>query len=364
MDNKERALGFDDILLLPAAESEIKSRKEVDTTTRISRNISIKYPIISAPMDTISDVETCIALNKIGAAGILHRFMPIEEQIEKAIKIKQESGRCYVAVGLKDYEKRILSLLKNTIVDLFVLDTANINTPLVKDFMTWYNCHVFMPDIMIGNTLTTESVNRAFSLGANSVRHGIGNGGVCLTTDVTGVGCPPITSLQYAWDGKRDENDVIILDGGIKKSADLVKSLVFGTNAVMCGSIFAGCKETPGDVYKKVITPYGKELEIENKEKFEYFTTDIYGMINPYIKKFRGMASYETLKKYDLWDGTQENLFVEGKEIEVPYTNESVTSVVFRYVNGLRSAMSYLNLSNLNELIGSAYSQECQWIKI
>lgn len=342
-NNKEKTLGFDDVLLLPAAESEIKSRKEVDTTTRISRNVSIKYPIISAPMDTISDVDTCIALNKIGAAGILHRFMPIEEQVEKAIKIKQESGRCYVAIGLKDYEKRILELLNNTIVDLFVLDTANINTHLVKDFMAWYNRRIFMPDIMIGNTLTTESVKRAFSIGADATRHGIGNGGVCLTTDMTGIGCPPITSLQYAWDGKRNENDVIILDGGIKKPADLVKSLIFGANAVMCGSIFAGCKETPGEI----ITSY----EYSDGDKIQY-------------KKFRGMASESVIKEYDLYDGTQENLFVEGKEIGVPYTNESVADVIYSFNNGLRSAMSYLGFSNLKEMIGSAYTGECQWIEL
>ena len=222
---KEKALGFDDILLLPAEKSKISSRKEVDTTTKLSKNITLKYPIISAPMDTISDVDTCIALNKIGAAGILHRFMSIDEQVEKSKKIKQDSGKCYVAVGLKDYEERIIKLLSSVAIDLFVLDTANVNTPLVEKFFYWYGINKrkrIMPDLMVGNTLTQKSVERAFDFGADSIKHSIGNGGVCTTTDMTGIGCPPITALYYGWLGMENYPEKsLILDGGIKKPSDL-----------------------------------------------------------------------------------------------------------------------------------------------
>lgn len=182
----------------------------------------------------------------------------------------------------------------------------------------------------------------------------------CTTTDMTGIGCPPITALYYGWLGMENYPErSLILDGGIKKPADLVKSIVCGADAIMCGSIFSGCKETPGEVYVKInkkiprITEggetYGIEIPIDDRYKY---------------KKFRGMASKSVQEDYDLWDGTTENLFVEGKEIEVPYTNESVTNVVYRYVNGLRSAMSYLGFNNLQELKGSLWNGKTKAIRI
>jgi len=131
-----QALGFDDIGLIAADQTNIASRRQVWTTSKISRNITIEYPIISSPMDTISDVDTCIALNNIGAAGILHRFMSIEEQVEKAEKINKESGAAYVAIGLGDYEERINTLLKSSAdPDLLFLDTANGASIQVTEFM-------------------------------------------------------------------------------------------------------------------------------------------------------------------------------------------------------------------------------------
>ena len=139
------------------------------------------------------------------------------------------------------------------------------------------------------------------------------------------------------------------------------KAIVCGADAVMCGSIFAGCKETPGDVYKK-----GDPFEIsENKIKFDYFTSDSHFISpNPYVKKYRGMASKQIQMEYNLWDGNPENLFVEGKEIEVPYTNESVTDVVYFFNNGLRSAMLYLGFTNLKDMKGSIWPGETKAIRI
>ena len=78
----KEALSYDDISLLPNF-SNITSRKEVDTTTKISRNCNIKIPIVLSPMDTVSSVKSCIKINKIGGAGVLHRFMSIEDQKNK-----------------------------------------------------------------------------------------------------------------------------------------------------------------------------------------------------------------------------------------------------------------------------------------
>ena len=97
----KEALSYDDISLLPNF-SDITSRKEVDTSTKISRNHTIKIPIIISPMDTVSSVKSCIKMNKLGGVGVLHRFMSINDQAAKAKIIKDESNFCITAIGLKD----------------------------------------------------------------------------------------------------------------------------------------------------------------------------------------------------------------------------------------------------------------------
>ena len=367
------ALGFDDIGLIAADQSNIASRKQVYTYTKLSKNITIEYPIISSPMDTISDVDTCIALNNIGAAGILHRFMSIEEQVEKAEKINKESGAAYVAIGLGDYEERINTLLKSSAdPDLLFLDTANGASIQVTEFMRWWNnkkksfaSDYISPDMIIGNTMSKASVSRAFNLGADGIRHGIGIGSMCITSMQTGIHCPAVTSLYYGWKAKRNyelqqadsenydefsirlpENPMptILCDGGIRKPADLVKAIISGADAVICGNIFAGCIETPGEIIEKPGEKPG--------ESFSKF------------KKFRGMASKAVVDDYELGDGTTENTFIEGEEMLVPYNGKSVVDVVHELNNGLRSAMSYLDYEKLKDMKGTLWTGGVKAIRL
>jgi|10_taG_2_1085330.scaffolds.fasta_scaffold00125_38 IMP dehydrogenase len=361
------ALGFDDIGLIAADQSNIASRKQVYTYTKLSKNITIEYPIISSPMDTISDVDTCIALNNIGAAGILHRFMSIEEQVEKAEKINKESGAVYVAIGLGDYEERINTLLKSSAdPDLLFLDTANGASIQVTEFMRWWNnkkksfaSDYISPDMIIGNTMSKASVSRAFNLGADGVRHGIGIGSMCITSMQTGIHCPAVTSLYYGWKAKRNyelqqvdslsNNPMpsLLCDGGIRKPADLVKAIISGADAVICGNIFAGCNETPGKVIiKKPIAG--------NPDS---------GPIDKY-KKFRGMASAGVVEDYGLGDGTTENRFIEGEETLVRCNGKSVVDVVHELNNGLRSAMSYLDYEKLKDMKGTLWTGGVKAIRL
>ena len=87
----QEALTFDDVLLVPA-ESTVLPR-DVDVRTRLSRNITLNIPIVSAAMDTVTEAPLAIALARQGGIGILHRSMPIGQQAEMVRKIKRsESG--------------------------------------------------------------------------------------------------------------------------------------------------------------------------------------------------------------------------------------------------------------------------------
>lgn len=85
------ALAYDDVLLLPKYSS-VKSRKDVVTKTRLSKNISLNIPIVSANMDTVTESAMAIALARLGGIGIIHRFLPVEDQVAEVSKVKRSEG--------------------------------------------------------------------------------------------------------------------------------------------------------------------------------------------------------------------------------------------------------------------------------
>lgn len=84
-------LTFDDVLLVPKY-SDIASRKDVDTSTKFSRGIKLAIPIVSANMDTVTESGMAIAIAREGGIGVIHRFLPIEEQVSEVARVKRSEG--------------------------------------------------------------------------------------------------------------------------------------------------------------------------------------------------------------------------------------------------------------------------------
>lgn len=352
MEIKE-SLGYDDITLLPNF-SNIASRKEVSTITKISKNKYINIPIILSPMDTVSSVKSCVKINKLGGAGVLHRFMSSFEQAKKAKYIKDESNFCISAIGLKDFQTRLPEISSYT--DVFFLDTANGLAKNVEDFLIWYKQSSYTQDIIVGNTLTKESVYRLANLKADGFRHLIGPGSMCLTQIKTGIGCPSVTGLSYAWKAvrnfqlanldyfrhenpKEENRPSILADGGIRYPRDLVKAIASGADAVICGRIFASLADVVDE--ENIIEKDGK-----------------------LFAKYRGMASKDVVEDYELHDGTKKNLFVEGDKTLIPLqTDVSLDDVLYDFTNGLRSAMSYLGFRNIEDMRGGIWNGKIKILK-
>ncbi|CAB4617563.1 unannotated protein [freshwater metagenome] len=83
-------LTYDDVLLLPAQSDVVPS--EVDTTSRVSRNISVKVPLISSAMDTVTEARMAIAMARLGGVGVLHRNLSIEEQALQVDMVKRSEA--------------------------------------------------------------------------------------------------------------------------------------------------------------------------------------------------------------------------------------------------------------------------------
>jgi IMP dehydrogenase len=94
-----KGLTYDDVLLVPA-RSSVKSRNDVDTTTRLTKNILLKIPLVSANMDTVTEEDMAIAMAENGGIGFIHRFMSIENHARQVTNVK----RCQGFIVDKPYE--------------------------------------------------------------------------------------------------------------------------------------------------------------------------------------------------------------------------------------------------------------------
>lgn len=82
------ALSYDDVLLVPQ-RSGVRSRKQVDVRSCLSRHLTLNTPIVSANMDTVTESTMAIAMARAGGIGIIHRFLPIERQAEEVRRVKR-----------------------------------------------------------------------------------------------------------------------------------------------------------------------------------------------------------------------------------------------------------------------------------
>jgi IMP dehydrogenase len=198
------------VLLIPEY-SDLTSRSEVSLRTRFSRRLWINIPISSAAMDTVTEHRMAIALARMGGIGVIHRFMPIERQVEEVLKVKEEpvgissseamgrDGRLAIAaaVGVRgDYLVRAEKLYEAG-VDAVVVDVAHAHSRLaveaVKSIRKALGDDI---DIVVGNIATAEAARDLVDVGVDGVKVGIGPGHACTTRIVAGVGVPQLTAIM------------------------------------------------------------------------------------------------------------------------------------------------------------------------
>jgi len=450
-----KALTFDDILLVPAKSDVLPTQTKL--TTRLSRRIDLKIPLVSAAMDTVTESQTAIVMAQEGGIGIIHKNLKIRDQVLEVQKVKKyesgmildpvtispdssvraalelmqtykisgvpvtegddlvgiltnrdlrfiddsslrvcdlmtaaESGRLVTApegttleeaksilqkhrieklpvvdssgklVGLitiKDIEKSIAFpdsnkdrygrlrvgaacgvgkdgidraiALAEVGVDVLVVDTAHGHSQKVIDTVKEIKKRVSEEvDIIAGNIVTKEAAEDLIRAGADGLKVGVGPGSICTTRIIAGVGVPQITAVMNVVSVARPKGIPVIADGGIRFSGDVTKALAVGADSVMCGGLFAGTDEAPGE--------------------FVYYQGRSF-------KVYRGMGSLEAMREgskdryFQMEIRDSSKLVPEGIEGRIPYRG-SLSSNIHQLLGGLRSGMGYLGAGSLSEL--------------
>lgn len=330
----ERWLTYDQVSLIPTQVSALEHRSEADTSVQFGPQ-KLSLPLIAAPMPDVTNAHMAIRLNALGSFGWIHRFQSHRDMVEdfKSEVVKIYSGGLLGVALPADAEKArtIVSSFYDFLgVSIFCIDTANGANKMVERTIKILKDDYPNIFIIAGNVASSENFYKLEEWGADAIRVGIAGGSVCETRTETGVYSPMATVIQqigpmavhfmdYGKDQGKDQYFVprrkalLIADGGIKTPSDMAKALALGADLVMAGGIFAGTKESPGEV-----------LKIDGKT----------------YKLLRGAASYS------IQQGRSE--YVEGAETIVPYQG-SVEKVINRFAAGLRSSMSYMNAKNLEE---------------
>ncbi len=452
--NIQEGLTFDDVLLVPGYSSVLP--REVDITSKFSKNIILRSPMVSAAMDTVTESELAIALAQEGGIGVLHKNMSIEAQAAEVRKVKRsESGmiqdpvkitadstvgdalnlmkehsiggipvvdstmhlegivtnrdlrfeknmarpltevmtsenvittedggdlqkaeetlqnhkieklpvidsdnklvglitfkdiiksrirpnackddfgrlRVAAAVGITaDTFERMDALIKAG-VDAIIIDTAHGHSEgvlkVLREAKKKYGDAGI--DLVVGNIATAEAALALVEAGADAVKVGIGPGSICTTRVIAGVGVPQLSAIMDCSKALEGTGILVIGDGGIRFSGDIVKALAAGASSIMVGSMFAGVEESPG------------ETIIYEGRRF---------------KSYRGMGSIEAMQKgskdryfQDVEDDIKK-LVPEGISGRVPYKGK-LAEILYQMIGGLRAGMGYCGAENVEEL--------------
>ena len=272
-------------------------------------------------------VEKLLLVNGAGELAGLITMRDIDRVQQYPIAARDKRGRLRVgaAVSVQDYE-RVEALIAAD-VDIIVVDTAHGHSQNVIDTVKKIKA-TYDIEVIAGNIATAEAAEDLIAAGANAIKVGIGPGAICTTRVISGVGIPQVSAIINCARVAGKHNIPVIADGGIRQSGDITKAVAAGASSVMIGSLFAGLKESPG------------QLVIYKGRQF---------------KEYRGMGSLGAMVKgsaerYGQKSSTEASKLVpEGVEGRVPYRG-TLGDFVYQLVGGLRAGMGYCGARNIEEL--------------
>jgi len=321
---------FRDFILLPG-RSEVEPR-EITLSSMLTRRIKLKLPLVSSPMDTVTEWKMALEMARLGGAGVIHRNMPVHDQVEQVKKVKgagvrtlstDDRDRPLVGASVSPLDRERCRAL-DRVADFMVADVAHFHTTKVisaaKSVLPELSS-----DFIAGNVGSRKAVLDIVDElpRVDGFRAGIGSGSICITSEVTRVGAPTLFAVAEVAAGLEERKlDVpVIADGGIRGPGDAALAFAAGASVAMLGSMLAGTDESPGRVV------------LRNGKKF---------------KVYRGMASAAARRArfaIDRYSVPAKGLD-EGVEAFVPCAGRA-EKVVSRMENGLKAAFGYAGATSI-----------------
>lgn len=275
-------------------------------------------------------IEKLPIVDKNGKLKGLITARDIDNAVNYPNACKDTKGRlrCGAAVGVGADSLERVNALVQAGVDVIALDSAHGHSKNIIDMVKAIKkLHPNLP-LIAGNIVTKEAAKALVEAGADAVKVGIGPGSICTTRVVAGVGVPQITAVAEVADYCKNKNVCVIADGGIKFSGDIVKALAAGADAVMLGSVLAGCQESPGE-----------EIIFQGRR----------------YKSYVGMGSLAAMKRgsadryFQAKDTTAKKLVPEGIEGRVAYKGP-VADSLYQLCGGIRAGMGYCGAPTIQAL--------------
>ncbi|KAL3154836.1 hypothetical protein ABBQ38_011379 [Trebouxia sp. C0009 RCD-2024] len=393
---------YDDVIFHPG--HIYFAAHEVSLATQLTRDIKLASPVVSSPMDTVTEADMAIMMASLGGIGFVHYNLPLEQQVQTVQRVKQQAigfvanpvvlsremlphtvqekqasnGACITdtgavggrlqgmvtvsgqvltaegvdpltqprqgvlpkvldttsleeaqtimaehqlqslplvdqdgklvkvaykqlvapsldskgrylvgaAVGTRQEDRtRVDQLRSQAEVDVVILDSSQgDSTYQIEMLQHLKKAHPGL-QVIAGNVVTGAQARRLIEAGADALRVGMGSGSICTTQEVCAVGRGQATAVYHVGRVARAAGVPIIADGGVQNSGHIVKALALGASTVMCGSMFAGTTEAPG----------------------EYFTVN-----GTKVKKYRGMGSLEAMQK-----GSESRYYGDTQHIKI-----------------------------------------------
>lgn len=306
LSEKVEKLMTKDHLVTSGRETTLEEAKEILLQNRIE-----KLPIVDAENHLVG----------------LITIKDIDNQLEYPQASKDHNGRLIVGAGVgvgEDTMQRVAALVEAG-VDIIAVDSAHGHSKGVLDKISEIRKAFPELDIVGGNIVTAEAAEALIKAGANILKVGVGPGSICTTRVVAGVGVPQLSAIYNVYEKAKEYNVVVIGDGGIKLSGDIVKAIASGAGAVMLGSLLAGTEEAPGE-----------EIIFQGRK----------------FKSYQGMGSLSAMKrggKERYFQSEAKKFVPEGIEGRVPFKGK-LEEVIFQLTGGIRAGMGYCGTKDIPTL--------------
>ena len=325
--SSEKKLNFKDVLIVPKS-SKINSRKDVVLDTKILFPASginwTGVPIMASNMDNVGTFEMGFALQNFHMTNAVSKFYNKDAWV-KSISNGLDLEFNFITFGLQEISEidEIISYIlqkTNKNIKTIVFDIPNGYIEKFSKIISEARKEFPKLGIIAGNVVTAEGVRLLMDSGADGVKVGIGSGGVCDTTETTGIGYPQLSAAIDCSIEVKKYNGFIVSDGGVKIPGDISKAFAAGSGFVMLGSLLAAHKESMAPIIRK-----------DNKNFRE-----LYGMSSTQAmtKHYGGVADYRTS---------------EGKSILVE-DRGPVKNTLNKILGAMRSTCTYINAKNIGEI--------------